>query len=175
MVQLSLPVGPTNVKADLTLPTLSTIRNWWRRLFDPAPLVKLQLRQVELNISGPEDGTAVFFMQVTNLSRRPVTIDRLVVAYWSWGNYPLPTIEPAVNGIRSVIPRRSIDALSMTIHLTAKIIRLIREAGVKAPNLLSAPRANLHIYGSLHLLESRTPVGWEFQVPFPGVYMPETL
>jgi len=42
-------------------------------------LVHLRLAYAEFTLDRPDEGTAVFFMEVINLWRRKVTIDRLLI------------------------------------------------------------------------------------------------
>lgn len=174
MVEVSVPAGLVNVKVDVPMPSPQKVRGWFHRRRYPNGAVHLRLSFAELTIDRPDEGTAVFFMEVINFWRRKVTIDRLLVQHWSWGSHSLPDVTPTVNGIRSVIPRRSLGNLSMTISLNQKAARTIREAGLKAPNFLSALRGDLYMYGQLFVLESPDPIAYSFVSPFPGVFIADT-
>lgn len=171
MVEFSVPAGPANMKVDVPMPSLQKVRAWWHRRRHPNGSVHLRLAQAEFTIDRPDEGTAVFFMEVINLWRRPITIDRVLLQQWTWASHGLPDTAPIVNGIRSVIPRRSIGNLSMTISLDKKMVRIIREAKVQAPNTLSSPRISLYLSGQLFVLESPDPIMYSFTPPFLGVFI----
>ncbi|SRR6266571_492664 len=171
MVEFSASAGIAHVKVDVPMPSPDKVRGWLHRFRRPNGSVHLRLLQADFTIDRPDEGTTVFYMEVINLWRRKITIDRLLLQHWSWSSYSLPDVTPAVNGIRSVIPRRSIGNLSMTITLDRKMVRIIRDAGVKAPNLFSTPRISLSMWGKLFVLESPDPIMWEFTPPFPGVFI----
>ncbi len=169
MVEFSVPAGPVGVKVDVHLPPWSKVRAWWRRRSDPSFSVQLKLLSARVQIDRANEGSAVFFMEVLNLFRRPVTIDRLVLRHWSWSSFNLPLIQPVLNGERSVVRRRSLGNLAMTTELNDKAIRVIRDADVKARNVFSTPHVSLSMSGQLYVLESATPVYYDFTVACPEV------
>lgn len=173
MVEISVGPGIANVKVNVPLRPPEKLQGWWYRRRHPNGSVHLRLSHSEFTIDRPDEGTAVFFMEVINLWRRNVTIDRLMIQHWSWGSYSLPDVTPTVNGIRSVVRRRSLGNLSMTISLDKKMVRIIRDAGVKAPNVCSSPRISLYMWGQLFVLESPDPIMYSFTPPFPGVFIAE--
>lgn len=171
MVEFSASAGIAHVKVDVPMPSPEKVRGWLHRFRRPNGSVHLRLSQADFTIDHPDEGTAVFFMEVINVWRRKVTIDRLLIQHWSWASHSLPDVTPTVNGIRSVIPRRSVGNLSMTISLDKKMVRIIREVGVKAPNLFSTPRIGLYMWGQLFVLESPDPIMYSFTPQFPGVFI----
>ena len=173
MVEISASAGIAHLKVDVPMPSPEKVRGWWQRRRRPNGSVHLLLTHAEFTIDRPDEGTAHFFIDVVNLWRRSVTIDRLLIQHWSWSSYSLPDVTPTVNGVRSIIQRRSIGNLSMTITLDRKTVRIIREANVKAPNLLSTPRIGLYMWGQLFVLESPEPIMYSFTPPFPGVSITE--
>jgi len=171
MVEISASAGIAQVKVDVPMPSPEQVRGWWQRRRRPNGSVHLRLLHADFTIDRADEGTAVFFMEVINNWRRNVTIDRLLIQHWSWASHSLPDVTPTVNGTRSVISRRSLGNLSMTITLDRKMVRIIREAAVKAPNLFSTPRIDLYMWGQLFVLESPGGIMYSFTQPFPGVFI----
>src|SRR5260370_4009556 len=114
MVEISASAGIAQVKVNLPMPSPDRVRGWWSRRRRPDGSVQLRLSQVQFAVDQPDEGTAIFYMEVINFWRRKITIDRLVVQHWEWAQRTLPETDPVVNGIRSVIAPRSLGNLSMT-------------------------------------------------------------
>lgn len=164
MPDLSLGYGPA--KINVPLPSWAKIKRWLlgKELHEQ---VYVLLQSASLRIDREGEGVAEFTVWVANLSSKAITLDRVVLHLWTWLSRVLPLLAPVMRGERSVIPKRSIGYLQLTLNMTDECTRIIHEAcPVKMTDLLGG-NLTLRVDGDLYVLESKLPIHFNFEAHSP--------
>lgn len=166
MPDLSLGYGPA--KIDVSLPSLATIKRWLfgRELHEQ---VYVLLQSASMRVDREGEGTAEFSACVVNLSHKTATLDRVVIHHWSWVDRVLPLATPVMRGERSVVPKRSIGCLRLTLNMTTECERIIHETCPGTAQDVLGANLTLRANGDLYILESKLPVHFSFEAHSPQI------
>ncbi len=164
MPDLSLGYGPA--KVNIPLPSWTNIKRWLRGR-EIHQQIHVLLQSAFVRIDRPGEGISEFDAWVVNLSRKSITLDRVTLLSWSWISWALPGLVPVMRGERSVIPKRSIGYLHLTLNMTAACERIIQDACPPKFVDLLAGNLSLHVNGDLHVLESKFPIHFSFEAHRP--------
>lgn len=164
MPDLSLGYGPA--KINIPLPAWTNIRRWLRGS-ELHQQVHVLLQTASVRIHRPGEGTAEFDARVVNLSPKSITLDRVVLRSWSWLSWVLPVLSPVMRGERSVISKRSVGYLQLTLNMTAECTRIIQDACPHKVVDLLGGNLSLRVDADLYILESKLPIHFSFEAQNP--------
>lgn len=164
MADVSLGYGPA--KINITLPSWTNIGRWLRGR-ELHHQVHVLLQSASIRIDRPGEGTAEFDAWVVNLSPKAITLDRVTLRSWNWLSWVLPVLSPVMRGERSVIPKRSIGYLQVTLNMTAECVRIIQDACPHRVVDLLGENLSLRLDGDLYILQSKLPIHFNFEAHSP--------
>jgi len=174
MTEISLGVGPVNLKLDLS-------KSWWgklKRIFigpKPNEATFIFLDYSYLRINNPEDGELKVFLSVVNASKKDIFIENVIFNHWQCNNALMPNVVFKPHGIGMVIEKYKYGniVIDMTLHKQA-ILQLTNNIK-PAINKYSSPEIPIKINCQLIIRESREAIGFSINSPNPLSYYYENI
>ena len=164
MPDLSVGYGPA--KINIPLPSWTNVRRWLRGS-ELHQQVHVLLQAASVRIDRPGEGSAEFDTWVVNLSPKSITLDRVTLHSWSWLSRVLPVLSPVMRGERSVISKRSVGYLQLTLNMSAECMRIIQDACPHKVVDLLGGNLSLRVDGDLYILESKLPIHFNCEAHNP--------
>lgn len=150
-LKVSVPLFPF-VKAEV--PIRWSLLRPLGRIFHKVPpqqLVRVVGARCFVHVHADDDGTVNVYLQVVNMTDRPVRVDDLQLDLFYVGGVTTAVAQPLFRATEETIAPFDVGDVYFIVNLGSAAIRRLVEKTVKAQNLFSTAGVKLTVGGRLHL------------------------
>jgi hypothetical protein len=158
--------------AGAEIPVPKSLLSSISRLFTRAPeaaLFTIPWARTQVWATGDDEGTLDAWLHFLNMSRHRASVAHLFVERIMAGGNDLALMAPMFTPPTQAASPREIQKVYFRVPLTAPAIRLLLRVVQRAQNVVSTPRVELVVVGSLDVLVKNRSI----RVPFTVASQPE--